>query len=70
MLVQHAHVDDVDATVLQEPPLARIDRPDAEQVQPAGLDEAVGLVAEHPLEARLAAKHRRSHAVHVAGGRS
>ena len=34
------HVDHVDAAVLQEPPFARVDRADAEEMQPAGIDQA------------------------------
>ena len=70
VFVQPAHVDHVDAAVLQKPPLARVDRPDAEEMQPAGIDKPVRLVAEHRLEAGLAAQHRERHAVHVARRRS
>ena len=45
-----SHVDDVDAAIPQQPPFAQINRPDAEQVQPTGLDQPMRLVAEHPLE--------------------
>ena len=60
VFVQPPHVDDVDAAILQQPPFARVDRPDAEQVQPRGIDESVRLAAEHALETRFAGTASRA----------
>ncbi len=69
VLVEPAHVDDVDAAGLEQPPLVGVDRADAEEMHVRGIDRGPRLAFEQGLEARLAAQHRDRHAVHVAGGR-
>ena len=69
VFVQPPHVDYVDAAILQQPPFARVDRPDAEQVQARGIDKSVRLASKHALETRFAGQHRERHAVHIAGRR-
>ena len=66
-LVDRAHVGDGDAALEHQLLLLRIDRADAEQVEPFGTYRGTWLLAEQPVEPGLAAQERRRHAVHVAG---
>ncbi len=68
-LVDLAHVGDADAALAQQVLFQLVDRADAEQFQPVGIDRCARLVAEKAVEPGLAAQERRRHAVHVAGQR-
>ena len=54
VFIQPPHVDHVDPAVLQEPPFARVDRANAEQMQPRRIDQSVRLAPKHGFETRLA----------------
>ena len=66
-LVERAHVGDGNAAFEHQLLLQRVDRADAEQIEPVGGDRGAGLLAEQPVETGLAAQKGRRHAVHVAG---